>query len=163
MIYSTTMIVPQFELATKLNLVNQLWGLIPFYVAWVIPFSTFMIKGFMENIPGEIMEASWIDGASVWTVYTRIALPLASPAIASVSIFNFLTAWEEYPWANTVINDTSKRTLPIAIAGFFGQHQFTQWGYVFAMSVLTLIPVVLIFILCQKFFVQGLTAGSVKG
>lgn len=159
----TTMIVPQFELATKLNLVNQLWGLIPFYVAWVIPFSTFMIKGFMENIPGEIMEATWIDGADVLTVYFRIALPLAAPAIASVSIFNFLTAWEEYPWANTVINDNSRRTLPIAIAGFFGQHQFTQWGYVFAMSVLTLIPVVLIFILCQKFFVQGLTAGSVKG
>jgi len=158
----TTMIVPQFELATKLGLVNKLGGLIPFYVAWVIPFSTFMIKGFMENIPNEIMEAAWIDGADVWTVYTRIALPLASPAIASVSIFNFLTAWEEYPWANTVINDNSKRTLPIAIAGFFGQHQFTQWGYVFAMSVLTLIPVVLIFILCQKFFVQGLTAGSVK-
>ena len=159
----TTMIVPQFELATKLGMVNQLWSLIPFYVAWVIPFSTFMIKGFMENIPSEIMEASWIDGADVWTVYARIALPLASPAIASVSIFNFLTAWEEYPWANTVINDNSKRTLPIAIAGFFGQHQFTQWGYVFAMSVLTLIPVVLIFIVCQKFFVQGLTAGSVKG
>ena len=159
----TTMIVPQFELAIKLGMVNQLWGLIPFYVAWVIPFSTFMIKGFMENIPSEIMEASWIDGADVWTVYARIALPLASPAIASVSIFNFLTAWEEYPWANTVINDNSKRTLPIAIAGFFGQHQFTQWGYVFAMSVLTLIPVVLIFIVCQKFFVQGLTAGSVKG
>ena len=159
----TTMIVPQFELATKLNLVNQLWGLIPFYVAWVIPFSTFMIKGFMENIPGEIMEATWIDGADVLTVYFKIALPLAAPAIASVSIFNFLTAWEEYPWANTVINDNARRTLPIAIAGFFGQHQFTQWGYVFAMSVLTLIPVVLIFILCQKFFVQGLTAGSVKG
>lgn len=159
----TTMIVPQFELATKLGMVNQLGGLIPFYVAWVIPFSTFMIKGFMENIPSEIIEASWIDGADVWTVYARIALPLASPAIASVSIFNFLTAWEEYPWANTIINDNSKRTLPIAIAGFFGQHQFTQWGYVFAMSVLTLIPVVLIFIVCQKFFVQGLTAGSVKG
>lgn len=159
----TTMIVPQFELATNLRMVNRLWGLIPFYAAWVIPFSTFMIKGFMENIPNEIMEASWIDGADVWTVYAKIALPLASPAIASVSIFNFLTAWEEYPWANTVINDNNLRTLPIAIAGFFGQHQFTQWGYVFAMSVLTLVPVVLIFIFCQKFFVQGLTAGSVKG
>ena len=159
----TTMIVPQFELATRLGMVNQLRGLIPFYTAWVIPFSTFMIKGFMENIPGEIMEAAWLDGADVWKVFTRIAMPLASPAVASVSIFNFLTAWEEYPWANTVINDNSKRTLPIAIAGFFGQHQFTQWGYVFAMSVLTLIPVVLIFILCQKFFVQGLTAGSIKG
>lgn len=159
----TTMIVPQFELATHLGLVNRLWGLIPFYVAWVIPFSTFMIKGFMEGIPDEITEATYIDGASVWTVYTRISLPLAAPAIASVSIFNFLTAWEEYPWANTVINDNDLRTLPIAIAGFFGQHQFTQWGYVFAMSVMTLIPVVIVFITCQRFFVQGLTAGSVKG
>lgn len=159
----TTMIVPQFELATSLGLVNKLWGLIPFYVAWVIPFSTFMIKGFMENIPNEITEATYIDGASVMTVYLRIALPLAAPAIASVSIFNFLTAWEEYPWANTVINNTQLRTLPIAIAGFFGQHQFTQWGYVFAMSVMTLVPVVLVFITCQRFFVQGLTAGSVKG
>lgn len=159
----TTMIVPQFELATHLGLVNRLWGLIPFYVAWVIPFSTFMIKGFMESIPEEITEATWIDGASVWTVYTRISLPLAAPAIASVSIFNFLTAWEEYPWANTVINDNDLRTLPIAIAGFFGQHQFTQWGYVFAMSVMTLVPVVIVFITCQRFFVQGLTAGGVKG
>lgn len=159
----TTMIVPQFELAVQLGVVNKLWGLIPFYVAWVIPFSTFMIKGFMENIPAEMTEAAHIDGASVMTVFTRLALPLASPAIASVSIFNFLTAWEEYPWANTVINDTDLRTLPIAIAGFFGQHQFTQWGYVFAMSVLTLIPVVLVFIFCQKYFVTGLTAGSVKG
>jgi len=159
----TTMIVPQFELATHLGFVNKLWGLIPFYVAWVIPFSTFMIKGFMEGIPEEITEATYIDGASVMTVYTRIALPLAAPAIASVSIFNFLTAWEEYPWANTVINDNNMRTLPIAIAGFFGQHQFTQWGYVFAMSVLTLIPVVIVFITCQRFFVQGLTSGSVKG
>ena len=159
----TTMIVPQFELATHLGLVNRLWGLIPFYVAWVIPFSTFMIKGFMEGIPDEITEATYIDGASVWTVYTRISLPLAAPAIASVSIFNFLTAWEEYPWANTVINDNDLRTLPIAIAGFFGQHQYTQWGYVFAMSVMTLVPVVIVFITCQRFFVQGLTAGGVKG
>ena len=159
----TTMIVPQFELATHLGLVNRLWGLIPFYVAWVIPFSTFMIKGFMEGIPDEITEATYIDGASVWTVYTRISLPLAAPAIASVSIFNFLTAWEEYPWANTVINDNDLRTLPIAIAGFFGQHQFTQWGYVFAMSVMTLVPVVIVFITFQRFFVQGLTAGGVKG
>jgi len=159
----TTMIVPQFELAVKLDLVNKLWGLIPFYVAWVIPFSTFMIKGFMENIPSEITEATYIDGASVMTVFWRVALPLASPAIASISIFNFLTAWEEYPWANTVINDNNLRTLPIAIAGFFGQHQFTQWGYVFAMSVLTLIPVVIVFIIFQRYFVAGLTSGSVKG
>ena len=159
----TAMIIPQFELAVNLNLINKLYGLIPFYVAWVIPFSTFMIKGFMENIPSDIIDAAEIDGLGVAGTFFRIGLPLSSPAIASVSIFNFLTAWEEYPWANTVINDADLRTLPIAITGFFGQHQFTMWGYVFAMSVLSLLPVVVIFIACQKYFVSGLTAGSVKG
>ena len=159
----TTLIIPQFQLASFFKITNSLAGLIPFYVAWVIPFSTFMIKSYIEGIPREFDEAAYADGGSVFTVFFRIILPLSSPAIASVSIFNFLTAWEEYPWANTVINDTDLRTLPIAIAGFFGQHQFTQWGYVFAMSVLTLIPVVIVFITCQRFFVQGLTAGSVKG
>lgn len=158
-----TLIIPQYELAVSLKLINNLSGLIPFYVAWVIPFSTFMIKGFIENISTEFDEAVYIDGGNVLTVFRVIALPLASPAIASVSIFNFLTAWEEYPWANTVINDNARRTLPIAISGFFGQHQFTQWGYVFALSVMSLVPVILIFILFQKYFVTGLTTGGIKG
>lgn len=159
----TTMIVPQYELAVSLGVVNKLPGLIPFYIAWVIPFSTFMIKGFIENIPREYDEAVYIDGGSLYTVYFRVAIPLASPAIASVTIFNFLTAWEEFPWANTVINDDAKRTLPIAISGFFGQHQFTQWGYVFALSTLSLIPILLIFVLFQKYFVSGIQAGGIKG
>lgn len=159
----TTMIVPQYELAVRLRTINSIGGLIPFYVAWVIPYSTFMIKGFVEGVPTELDEAAYIDGGSVFTVFFRIIIPLTKPGIASISIFNFLTAWEEFPWANTVINDDLKRTLPIAISGFFGQHQFTQWGYVFALSVLSLIPILIVFISCQKFFVQGLTAGSVKG
>lgn len=158
-----TLIVPQYELAVKLKVINSLVGLIPFYVAWTIPYSTFMIKGFVESVPRELDEATYIDGGSVLTVFSRIIVPLAKPGIASVSIFNFLTAWEEYPWANTVINDNLKRTLPIAISGFFGQHNFTQWGYVFALSVFSLIPILIVFICCQRFFVAGLTAGSVKG
>ena len=157
------MIVPQYELAVKLKTINSIRGLIPFYVAWVIPYSTFMIKGFVEGVPIELDEATYMDGGSVFTVYAHVIVPLTKPGIASISIFNFLTAWEEFPWANTVINDDLKRTLPIAISGFFGQHQFTQWGYVFALSVLSLIPILIVFISCQKFFVQGLTAGSVKG
>ncbi len=158
-----TLIVPQYELAVWLKAIGKLTGLIPFYIAWVIPYSTFMIKGFVETIPRDLDEAVYIDGGSVFTVFFRIILPLTKPGIASVSIFNFLTAWEEFPWANTVINDNAKRTLPIAIAGFFGQHQFTQWGFVFALSVLSLIPILMVFIFCQKFFVAGLTTGSVKG
>ena len=159
----TALIVPQFELASFLHITNKLWGLIPFYVAWVIPFSTFMIKGFIENIPRDFDEAVYMDGGNVFTVFRAIAVPLSGPAIASVSIFNFLTAWEEYPWALTVINDNAKRTLPIAIAGFFGEHQFTQWGYVFAMSVASLVPVLIIFICFQKYFVKGLQTGGIKG
>lgn len=159
----TTLIVPQYQLATALKLTNKLFGLIPFYVAWVIPFSTFMIKGYIESIPRDFDEAVYMDGGSVFSVFFKVIIPLASPAIASVSIFNFLTAWEEFPWALTVINDNLKRTLPIAISGFFGQHQFTQWGYVFAMSVASLVPILIVFILCQKFFVSGLQTGGIKG
>lgn len=158
-----TLIVPQYELAVKLNVINSLSGLIPFYVAWTIPYSTFMIKGFVEGIPRELDEATYMDGGGILTVFFRVIIPLAKPGIASVSIFNFLTAWEEFPWANTVLNDNMKRTLPIAISGFFGEHQFTQWGYVFALSVFSLLPILLVFICCQRFFVAGLTAGSVKG
>ena len=159
----TTLIIPQYQLATFFKLTNKLAGLIPFYVAWVIPFSTFMIKSYIEGIPKEYDEAVYADGGSVFTVFFRIILPLSSPAIASVSIFNFLTSWEEFTWAMTVINDNAKRTLPIAISGFFGQHQFTQWGYVFAMSMASLVPVLIVFICCQKFFVSGLQAGGLKG
>lgn len=159
----TTLIITQYQLATFLKLTNKLFGLVPFYVAWVIPFSTFMIKGYIESIPRDYDEAVYMDGGSVFTVFFKVICPLASPAIASVSIFNFLTAWEEFPWAMTVINDNAKRTLPIAISGFFGQHQFTQWGYVFAMSVASLVPVLIVFICCQKYFVSGLQAGGIKG
>ncbi|WP_281811812.1 carbohydrate ABC transporter permease [Vallitalea longa] len=158
-----TLIIPQFELAVFFNMTNKLSGLVPIYVSWVVPFSTFMIKGFIDDVPKEFDEAVFIDGGNILTIYRHIMLPLASPAIATVSIFNFLTVWEEYPWALTVLNDKDVRTLPIAISGFFGQHNFTQWGYVFAMSVISLLPVILIFIFCQKFFVKGLSGGAVKG
>lgn len=111
----TTLIITQYQLATLLKLTNKLFGLVPFYVAWVIPFSTFMIKGYIESIPRDFDEAVYMDGGSVFTVFFKVICPLASPAISSVSIFNFLTAWEEFPWAMTVINDNAKRTLPIAI------------------------------------------------
>ena len=158
-----TLIVPQYELAVKLKAINTLGGLIPFYVAWTIPYSTFMIKGFVEGISRELDEATYMDGGSVFQVFGKIIVPLAKPGIASVSIFNFLTYWEEFPWANTVLNDNLKRTMPIAISGFFGQHQFTQWGYVFALSVFSLLPILIVFICCQRYFVAGLTTGSVKG
>ena len=87
------MIVPQFELAVTLRLVDSLWGVIWFYTAWTIPFSTFLIKGFIDNIPKELDEAIYVDGGSVYTVYRVVILPMASPSVAAVSIFNFLYAF----------------------------------------------------------------------
>ena len=157
-----TLIIPQFELAVAFKLINRLGGLIPVYIAWVIPFSTFMIKGFIEGIPTDFDEAIYMDGGNAFTVYRTIILPLASPSIAAISIFNFLMAWEEYPWALTVINDLDKRTLPITISGFFGQHNFTLWGYVFAMSVISLLPVIICFLFFQRYFISGLSSGAIK-
>lgn len=162
MIPGLTLIVPQYELATSLGLINKLSGLIPFYIAWVIPYSTFMLKVYIEKLPKELDEAVYMDGGTLFDVFFKVILPLSKPVIATVSIFNFLTSWEEFPWANTVINDDSIRTIPIAISGFFGQHQFTQWGYVFALSALSLLPILFIYIAGQKYFVEDITAGGVK-
>ena len=159
---TTALIIPQFELATWLKLNDKLFGLVPVYVSWVVPFSTFMIKGYIESIPRDFDDAVNMDGGNLFTIYGKIMLPLASPAIAAVSIFNFLTSWEEFVWALTLINSDEKRTLPIAISGFFSEHHYTQWGYVFAMSVVSLIPIVLVFIFFQRFFISGLSTGGTK-
>ena len=157
------LIVPLYELASWLHITKKLLGLIPVYAAWVIPFSTFMIKGFIENISRDFDDAVNIDGGSIFTIYRIIILPLASPAIAAVSIFNFLTAWEEYPWALLTITEASQRTFPIAISQYFAAHNFTQWGFVFAMSVVSLVPIIIFYISLQKYFIVGLSAGAIKG
>ena len=159
----TTMIITQFPLANFLHLTNSDLGLVPFYVAWVMPFSTFMIMNYISSIPRDYDEAVYVEGGDVFTVFFRVIVPLSKPAIASVSIFNFLTSWDEFQWALTVIDEDAKRTMPIAIAGFFGEHQFTEWGSVFALSMISLVPVFVIFVTMQKYFVSGLQAGGLKG
>ena len=159
----TTMIITQFQLANFLHLTNSDLGLVPFYVAWVMPFSTFMIMNYISSIPRDYDEAVYVEGGDIFTVFFRVIVPLSKPAIASVSIFNFLTSWDEFQWALTVIDEDAKRTMPIAIAGFFGEHQFTEWGSVFALSMISLVPVFVIFVTMQKYFVSGLQAGGLKG
>lgn len=157
------MIVPQFELAVKFRLVDNIWGVVLFYTAWTIPFSTFLIKGFIDNIPKELDEAIYVDGGSVYTVYRVVVLPMASPSIAAVSIFNFLYAFEELGWSQTILRTDRLRTLPVALTQFFQAHNRTDWGYVFAMTCLAMIPVIIIYILLQKYFIAGLSAGAIKG
>ena len=103
-----------------------------------------------------------IDGAGPWARYWRLVLPLSRPALATVGIFTFLASWDEFTWALTSVSDPDKRTLPLAIALFQGQHA-TSWGLVFAASVIAVVPVVAVFVAFQRQFVSGLAAGAIKG
>ncbi len=162
MIPSLMLIIPQFMLAKTLGLRNSLTGLVLVYTAMNIPLNTFLLRGFFEELPRELEEAMLIDGGGHFTIFTRMALPLSTPALATVAIFTFLAAWDEFTWALTAIDDATKRTLPVAIATFQGEH-LTQWGLVFAASLVAILPVIIVFVTLQRYFVKGLTSGAVRG
>ncbi len=162
MVPAMMLIIPQFILAKQLGLIDSLQGLVVFYVAASISLNTFLLRGFFASIPGELDDAMQVDGANAWTRYWRLVMPLSTPALATTTIFTFLATWDEFAWALTIINDPAKRTLPLAIQLFQGQNA-TQWGLVFAASVVAVLPVIVVFLVFQKYFVQGLTSGAVKG
>jgi len=162
MIPALMLIVPQFVLAKWFGLIDTLWGLIVFYVAGNLALNTFLLRGFFEALPRELDDAMQIDGATDWRRFIRLALPLARPALATATIFTFLATWDEYAWALTAITSPQNKTLPIAIALLQGP-KGTQWGLVFAASIVAILPVIAVFLIFQRHFVQGLTAGAVKG
>lgn len=162
MIPGIMLIIPQFLVARDLGVMDSRLGLVLFYVATQLAFVTFLLRGFFESIPRELEEAMLVDGAGVWRIYWNLMLPLARPALATSGIFAFLFAWDEFAWALTIIDDPDKRTLPIAIALFQGQHT-TAWGLVFAASLVAVVPVLVVFVLFQRYFVSGLQTGALKG
>lgn len=162
MIPAMMLIVPQFVLAKSLGLIDSLPGLIVFYVAGTLALNTFLLRGFFEALPRELDEAMQMDGANDLRRFVGLALPLARPALATATIFTFLATWDEYAWALTSIVSPENKTLPIAIALLQGPRG-TQWGLVFAASIIAILPVIAVFLIFQKHFVQGLTAGAVKG
>ena len=162
MVPPVMLIIPQFLIAKNLNLLDSLAGLIAVYIAMNVSMQTFLLRGFFESIPRDLEDAALIDGASRWTIMWRIIIPLSRPGLAVVAIFTFLYAWDEFPWAHVAIRETTKRTLPIGIALFQSQH-LTQWGQVFAASIVALIPVVVVFAIFQRYFVRGISTTGLKG
>lgn len=161
MIPALLFIIPQFLMAKTLGFRNSLPGLVFAYTAGGLAFNCFLLRGFIAGLPREIEESALIDGASHFTTYWRILMPLCAPALATVAIFSFLGAWDEYFYALNVITDESLRTLPIAVANFRGTRA-SNWGLVFAGSLIQVIPTTLLFIFFQRYFVQGLTQGAVN-
>ncbi|MGD2163711.1 MAG: carbohydrate ABC transporter permease [Anaerolineales bacterium] len=162
MIPPVMLIIPQFIVAKWLGLYNSLFGLIFVYVTMNLSMQTFLLRGVFEGIPRDLEEAALMDGASLWTVLWRVILPLSRAGLAVVTIFTFLYSWSEFPWAHVAIKETTRRTLPIAIALFQGQH-LTEWGQVFAASIVALIPIVIVFVVFQRYFIQGIATTGMKG
>jgi len=162
MVPTMMLIIPQFLLAKQLMLLDSLWGLVFFYTGGTLALNTFLLRSFFQDIPAELEEAMVVDGAGPWARYRQLILPLSRPALATVGIFTFLASWDEFVWALTIINDPNRRTLPIAIALFQGQHA-TSWGLVFAASAIAIVPVLAVFVAFQRQFVSGIATGALKG
>jgi multiple sugar transport system permease protein len=156
------LLIPQFVLAKNLGLLNSLWGLVIVYSVLNLGLNTFLLRGFFAAMPQEVFDAAEVDGAGPWRAFRSIALPLAGPGLATVTIFSFLAAWDEFTWALVTLSDQDLYTLPIAIR-LFQRANGTEWGLVFAASLIALAPVLVLFVGLQKHFVSGAFVGATKG
>jgi multiple sugar transport system permease protein len=162
MVPGLVLLIPQFVLAKNLGLLNSHGGLVVVYTVMNLGLSVFLLRGFFATIPQELFDAAEVDGAGVWRSYLQVGLPLARPGLATVTIFTFLAAWDEFTWALTSLQDDRLYTLPIAIR-FFQRAHGTEWGLVFAASLIALVPVVIVFVALQRQFMSGAFAGATKG
>jgi arabinogalactan oligomer/maltooligosaccharide transport system permease protein len=158
----TLMLIPLYLILDWLHLLDRNAGLVFVYSTTAIPFCVWMLKGYFDTIPKELEEAARVDGASNFVIFYRIMLPLARPAIAVTALFSFMTAWNEFILAATVMNSESSYTLPVGLQNMVGQFA-SDWGYFAAGAILVSIPVVLLFFAFQKHLVSGLLAGGTKG
>jgi len=156
------MAIPLYILLDTLHLLNSVAGLVLVYSTTAIPYCVWMLKGYFDTIPRDLEEAALIDGASQWRVFTQIVLPLARPALVVTALFSFMTAWNEFIQAATLIDKESMYTAPVGLRFFVGGFS-QQWGYFAAGAIITAIPVVALFLFLQKYLISGLTAGAVKG
>ena len=157
------LVIPLFVQVRDLGLLNQLLGLIVVYVALSLPFGIWMLRGFVAAVPVELEEAAYLDGASWWRMFRSVLFPLVMPGLVATSVFAFITAWNEFIFAMTLLGGASDNyTVAIGLKQFFGEHT-NEWGYVMAASTIITIPVMIFFVLVQRRLSSGLVAGAVKG
>lgn len=150
------------RLSTALHLYNTISGAILIHTAWHIPFCTFLFTGFMKAMPIELEESAYIDGCSTLRIYAQIFLPLLTPVIATCCIRSGISIWNDYLVSKSLLNSVRTPTIMVSISSFFGEY-VSEYGYAFAGIVIASLPITIMFIFLQKYFIKGLTAGAVKG
>jgi ABC-type glycerol-3-phosphate transport system permease component len=155
------LLIPLYGMLSQLRLVDTLTALVIINVTFAAPFAVWMLQAFFQAVPYEVEEAAALDGASRVTIIWRIFLPLTAPGIASIAIYAFISAWTEYMFASVLILSDANRTLPVGLAGIIGQYQ-VDWGLLLAGATVTTLPVLILFSLVGRNFIEGLTAGATK-
>ncbi|KZS51156.1 carbohydrate ABC transporter permease [Rhizobium anhuiense] len=156
------LVAPIFKILSPLHLTNSLTGLVIVYTAFNVPFATFLMQSFFDGIPRDLEEAAMIDGATQFTAFRQIILPLTLPGIAATLGFVFTAAWSELLFALMLINGNDAATFPVGLLTFVSKFS-VDFGQMMAAGIMALIPAGLFFLLIQRYLVQGLTAGAVKG
>ncbi|MFF8588064.1 carbohydrate ABC transporter permease [Streptomyces althioticus] len=163
MVPGNLLILPLYVLMTKLGLIDTYAGLVLPFAAGA--FGVFLMRQFMQSIPDELLEAARIDGAGEWYIFWRIVLPLVKPALATLTIFTFLSSWNNFVWPLIATNDPDKYTLPVALATFANDPNRTVGGgngMLMAGSLLVVLPVLLVFVVLQRHFTQGIATAGLK-
>jgi N,N'-diacetylchitobiose transport system permease protein len=156
------LVIPLFVQVRDLQLLETLTGLVVVYVALALPFGIWMLRGFVAAVPIELEEAAYLDGASWGRMFWSVLLPLVAPGLVATSIFSFITAWNEFIFAMTMLGGAEENyTVAIGLRSFFGVHS-NDWGAIMAASTIITVPVMIFFILVQRRLASGLTAGAVK-
>jgi len=157
-----SVLMPLYIMMSKMKLLGSYLTLIIPYIGWGLPMTILIYKNFFETIPSELLEAARVDGCTEYRIFAYVTVPLMLPATATNAIFNFVGLWGELMWASVSLSTTSMGTIPMGVISFKQQFS-TDWGPLSAAICVVLIPLVLIFLLTQKYFVQGLSSGAVKG
>lgn len=158
-----TPIIPLYVEIAKLHLTNTAWGLILIQAAGGMPLATFIFRAFFQGLPGELLDAAKVDGCTEFSAFLRVVLPISGPAVATVGILQFVGSWNEYFLPLLMIRKPEMRTIPLAIQVFFYNWGRTEWAYVFASLSIATVPIIIIYIILARQFIQGLTAGALKG
>ena len=157
------LLIPLFKIMASLNLANTLPGLITVYTTLSIPFTVFLLTGFFLSIPSELKDAAYMDGCNEFQTFFKIMVPIATPGIVTAAIFNFIILWNEYMLALIFITGKENKTLSLGLYSLYTSLQYTSdWVSIFAGSLLSIIPVTIIFIILSEKLISGITMGAIK-